>query len=246
MPVKREANTVTTNRLLDIGREIAARVDRLDKIGVKAVDHVDSINHLLAEAEKLCETAEVFEAFKQNHCPNLGRSRTYEILAIKEGRKSLDGIRALTRARVAKHRAAKSRKPVTDKPSVTLAGDSVDPSKLGSAAQSQITDAVEAEAAARKVLYAESEQTLVPAEQTTVEERRRAAARSHPRNASISLKCFLNACYSFIPDLNGIELEKAAEVFKQCAKEAKKRIEKRKTDPAPPPAQAVAPKECAA
>jgi hypothetical protein len=175
---KREANPVAINRLLDIGREIAARVEKLDKIGVKAVDHVDSINHLLAEAEKLCETAEAFKAFKQNHCPNLGRSRTYELLAIEEGRKSLDGIRALTRARVAKHRAAKSRKPVTDKPSVTLNGESIDASKLGTAARSQITDAladskpapaddVEAEAAARKALYAESEPTLVPAEQTT-------------------------------------------------------------------------------
>jgi hypothetical protein len=55
----RMSKPVAIDRLLQIGREITARVERLDKIGVKAVDHVDSINHLLAEAEKRCETAEV-------------------------------------------------------------------------------------------------------------------------------------------------------------------------------------------
>jgi hypothetical protein len=79
---------------------------------------------------------------------------------------------------------------------------------------------------------------IVPAEQTSVEERRRAAARSHPRNDSVSVKLFLNACYHFIPGLSWIELEKAEECFKQCAKEARKRAEKRKTDP--PKAQASA------
>lgn len=100
------------DRLEQIGREISARVEKLDKIGVKAVDHVNSINHLLAEAEKLCETPEVFAAFKRDHCPDLSRSRTYELLAIKGGRKSLENIRASTRARVTKHRAGK--KGVTD------------------------------------------------------------------------------------------------------------------------------------
>jgi FtsZ-binding cell division protein ZapB len=103
---------MTVDRLEQIGREITARVEKLDKLGTRAIDQVDSIDHLLAEAEKLCETAEAFEAFKHKHCPDLGRSRTYELLAIKEGRKTLDGIRAATRARVAKHRAGK--KAVTD------------------------------------------------------------------------------------------------------------------------------------
>jgi hypothetical protein len=104
-------------RLEQIGREITARVGKLDQLGVKAVDQVDSIGQLLAEAEKLCATPEAFGAFKRQHCPDLGRSRTYELLAVKGGRKSLEEIRALTRARVAKHRAAK--KTVTDNSSVT-------------------------------------------------------------------------------------------------------------------------------
>jgi hypothetical protein len=61
------------------------------------------------------------------------------------------------------------------------------------------------------------------ASKAEAEERRRAAARSHPRNASVDLKLFLNACYHFVPGLNEIELAKAEEIFKQCAKEAKNR-----------------------
>jgi hypothetical protein len=108
---------MSADRLEQIGREITARVEKLDKLGAKAADHVDSIDRLLAEAEKLCETAEAFATFKQTHCAELGRSRIYELLAIKDGRKTREEIRALTRARVARHRAGK--KAVTDKPSVT-------------------------------------------------------------------------------------------------------------------------------
>ena len=76
---------------------------------------VDTIDHLLADAEKLCGPAGLtFEDFKKTYCPELGRSRTYEVLAIQDGRKTIEEIRAATRKRVAKHRAN-----VTDKPSVT-------------------------------------------------------------------------------------------------------------------------------
>jgi hypothetical protein len=172
---------VATNRLLDIGREIAARVERLDKIGVKAVDHVDSINHLLAQAEKLCGGPEDFATFKQTYCPKLGQSRTYELLAIKEGRKTLEEIREAGRLRIAKRRATKrdvtENNSVTKRPTpeqvherakrqaekkraaivTTLAGQSIDPSTLGATAQSQIT--AEASAEARKAKYADNTQS---------------------------------------------------------------------------------------
>jgi hypothetical protein len=95
-------------RLNDIGREIKARVGKLNQLGGKAVDQVDSINHLLGEAEKLCDPAGfTFAAFKKSHCPELGQSRIYELLAIRDGRKTLEEIRADTRKRVAKHREGK-------------------------------------------------------------------------------------------------------------------------------------------
>jgi hypothetical protein len=102
-------------KLEAIGDEIKVRVGKIDHLGGKAVDMFDSINHLLADAEKLCGPAEItFEDFKKTYCPEFGRSWTYELLALQEGRKSLEEIRAATRKRVARHRAN-----VTDKPSVT-------------------------------------------------------------------------------------------------------------------------------
>ena len=93
-------------KLKRIGDEVAAWVEKLDRCGSKAVDYVDTINRLLEDAKKLCD-AEGFEAFKQHYCPKLGQSRTYELLAIREGRKTLEEIRKAGRLRVAKHRAAK-------------------------------------------------------------------------------------------------------------------------------------------
>jgi hypothetical protein len=49
------------DRLQQIGREIEARIKKIDKVG----DHVDSIDCLLAEAEELCGSPEAFEDFKQ-------------------------------------------------------------------------------------------------------------------------------------------------------------------------------------
>ena len=44
---------MSIDRLEQIGREITARVEKLDKLGAKAADQVNSIDHLLAEAERL-------------------------------------------------------------------------------------------------------------------------------------------------------------------------------------------------
>lgn len=154
-------------RLHDIGREIRARVDKLNHLGGKAVDMVDSIDHLLAEAEKCCD-AEGFVAFKKTYCPELGQSRTYELLAIQDGRKTLDQIRAATRQRVAKHREAKR---VTEKDSVTsnapattikLNGQSVKADDLGPAAREKIIEALketpQESAEARKAQHAAAEE----------------------------------------------------------------------------------------
>jgi hypothetical protein len=104
-------------KLQEIGREITARVAALDKHGEKSVNLVDSINSLLEQAEVLCGDPEDFAAFKRTYCPKLGQSRTYELLAIKEGRKTLEEIREAGRLRVAKHRASK--RDVTESDSVT-------------------------------------------------------------------------------------------------------------------------------
>jgi hypothetical protein len=122
-------NGTAIGSLHGLGREIRVRIEKLDFLGVKAVDQIDSINKLLDEARKLCDESG-FEEFKRSYCPELGKSRTYELLAVKEGRKTLEQIRADGRRRVAEHRARKLEKAkqtaeknnVTEKSSVTEGG----------------------------------------------------------------------------------------------------------------------------
>jgi len=105
-----------SERLEQIGREITALVTKLDKVG--GIDYRDSINQLLEEAAGLCDNESAFESFKEAHCPNLKQSRTYELLSIEQGRKTVEEVRDATRRRVAKHRASK-KEAVTESDSVT-------------------------------------------------------------------------------------------------------------------------------
>jgi hypothetical protein len=109
----------TFPELQKFGREIEARVKQLEQYGGKAVDMKDSIEHILRDVRKRCADDDAFEAFKKRYCPKLGKSRTYELLAIEQGKKTLDQIRSDTRKRVADHRAKAKEKPVTENPSVT-------------------------------------------------------------------------------------------------------------------------------
>ena len=141
-------------KLHDIGREIRARIERLNVLGGKTVDMKDSIDHLLADAEKPCDR-KGFEAFKKYYCQGLSQSWTYELLAVQEGRKTLEEIRAATRQRVAKHRAAKREcngidsvtadedpaASVAEPPAIRLNGGQViDVEKLSPAAQAQLAE----------------------------------------------------------------------------------------------------------
>ena len=44
-----------------------------------------------------------FNAFRKRHCPSLGKSRAYELLAIATGKKSIEQSRAEGRARQERH-----------------------------------------------------------------------------------------------------------------------------------------------
>jgi hypothetical protein len=99
------------------------------------------------------------------------------VRAEMESRSEIPNVGTRTDTKGRKQPAKRKKKPVTDEPSVTLTnGESIDPSKLGTAAQSQITNAladssepIEPSAEARKALYAASEPTLVPADAATPE-----------------------------------------------------------------------------
>ena len=98
--------------LQDLGKRIAAHVEKARKCEEKCDQHYRSIGQLLAEVRQVCDDGG-FETFRARYCPHLGQSRAYELLAIATDKKSIEDIRASTRARVAKHRAKKAAASVT-------------------------------------------------------------------------------------------------------------------------------------
>jgi len=89
-------------RLISIGKEVEARVSRFHAYEAKASDMAVSISCLLKEAATFCDKGG-FNAFRKRHCPSLGRSRAYELLAIASGKKSIEQSRAEGRARLERH-----------------------------------------------------------------------------------------------------------------------------------------------
>jgi hypothetical protein len=94
-----------------LGRQIAARLQKVrdyeakaqEKAGVelrKADDNWTTVTQLLAEAKAKCD-AGGFKAFKERYCPNLGRSRIYELLQIGSGKKTVEQVKAEGRGRKA-------------------------------------------------------------------------------------------------------------------------------------------------
>lgn len=89
-------------RLINIGREVEAKVIKFDTYETKAADMAVSISCLLKEAATYCDRGG-FNAFRKRHCPSLGKSRAYELLAIATGKKSIEQSRAEGRARQERH-----------------------------------------------------------------------------------------------------------------------------------------------
>jgi hypothetical protein len=110
--------------LQTLQKQIAAHLDKADKYEEKAEQHRTSAGQLFAQVQELCDEGG-FAAFHEKFFPDLGRSRTYELLAIGTGRKSIDEIRASTRERVARYRANKAL-------SVTVTDDPASPEKVES------------------------------------------------------------------------------------------------------------------
>ena len=114
-----EAKHATAKAELEaIGKQIATRVKIMrdydaaaeEKAGHelrKAQDERDTIhNVLLVQARAKCkEAGESFEKFRKQYCPDLSRSRLYTVLAIADGRKTVEQDRAEKRESVAKSRA---------------------------------------------------------------------------------------------------------------------------------------------
>src|SRR5262249_28762166 len=84
-------------------------LDKARKYGDKANQHTISAAQHLARAKERCDDGG-FEAFRNKYWPDLGKSRVYELLSIGNEKKSIEEVKASTRARVAKHRAKKREK----------------------------------------------------------------------------------------------------------------------------------------
>jgi hypothetical protein len=178
---KAEAKQTAKAELEEIGKQIAARVTIMrdydaaaeEKAGHdlrKAQDERDTINNvLLVQARAKCkEAGESFEKFRKQYCPDLSRSRLYTVLAIADGRKTVEQDRAEKRESVAKSRAkVSSTSAVGDTPRVprvaTPNGTTLDTSGFSPKALEQIVKVTgndvdtEASAETRKAAASETE-----------------------------------------------------------------------------------------
>jgi hypothetical protein len=124
------AAQIGKGELETLGKQIKAHVEKMrgyearaqEKAGVelhKADNHRNTIAQLLTEAMAKCDSGG-FKAFQEKYCPDLKRSRIYELLAIGSGKKTLEESRAEKRASVAKNRGKVSATsaPVADKSKV--------------------------------------------------------------------------------------------------------------------------------
>jgi hypothetical protein len=83
----------------------------------KAAEKRAALEQALVEARELCKAAgENFKAFQEKYAPNYKRTRLYQVLAIADGRKTVEDVREENRGRKRRQRAGKS---VRDKSDVT-------------------------------------------------------------------------------------------------------------------------------
>jgi hypothetical protein len=90
----------------DLGKRIAAHYDKLLKCEDKAEQHKATIGQLLVKANEACDKGG-FNAFHARFCPQLGRSRAYELLQIASGKKTSEEIKSAKRESMKRSRAAK-------------------------------------------------------------------------------------------------------------------------------------------
>ena len=94
-----------------MGERIAVHLEKARKCEEKAEQHYTAIAQHLAKAKETCDDGG-FDAFREKFCPDLGRTRVYELLSIGANKKSIEQVRAETRARTAKSRANKKSRGV--------------------------------------------------------------------------------------------------------------------------------------
>jgi hypothetical protein len=230
--------------LEELGKQIAARVKIMqdydasahEKAGHdlrKAQDERDTINKvLLVQARAKCkEAGESFERFRKRYCPDLSRSRLYAVLAIADGRKTVEQDRAEKRESVAKSRAkVSSTLAVGDTPRVPAAAttNGTTPNTSGFSAKSKVTGNDvdnEASAEARKAAATESEPCDTGAEMSAPDDalvNPTAAIAINQQPGTIvtpdklsdeALSGFKKACDEFLPAMTVVDDRRKARVY---------------------------------
>jgi hypothetical protein len=131
----------------------------------KAEQQWNSIGRYLAQAKAACDGGG-FAAFRERFCPDLGKTRVYELLRIGSGKTTTENLRAATAGRMKKHRAAQKAaaeqepklvRHVTEDPAASAerrkaeyamtdetvrlnGGQAIDIEKLSPAAQAQLAE----------------------------------------------------------------------------------------------------------
>jgi hypothetical protein len=148
---KSAARAEAKAELETLGKEIAERIkiagkyeaEFKEKAGVawtKYDQECASIERQLAEAQKKSKAAGVkFEDFRRQYAPDYKRGKLYEILAIADGRKTREGVRA-DNAERKRNQRVRDRADVTNTPTkVGLGnGETIKTADLGPAAQKQL------------------------------------------------------------------------------------------------------------
>lgn len=156
---KHKARIKAQGELETLGKEIAVRIEKItkakniiaDAVGdeIKSViDHTDSIEKLLADAQKKCKVAGMkFAEFHKQYAPNYSRSKVYELCAAGRGTLCITDQRERKKIQKREERAAKkvsTTSPVVDTPKkVGLGnGETVKVADLSPGAQEQIAKLV--------------------------------------------------------------------------------------------------------
>jgi len=239
--------------LEEIGKQIAARVKIMrdydaaaeEKAGHelrKAQDECDTINNvLLVQARAKCkEAGESFEKFRTQYCSDLSRSRLYAVLAIADGRKTVEQDRAEKRESVAKSRAkVSSTSAVGDTPRVpgvaTPNGTTLDTSGFSPKALEQIARVTgndvdtEASAEARKAAASEPEpcdtgddasapdDVIVSHITPSAINQKLGAILTVGKLSDDALSNFKKACDQFLPAMTMVEDRRKARVYFMAA-----------------------------
>jgi len=219
-----EAKRATAKAELgEIGKQIAARVKIMrdydasaeEKAGHelrKAQDERDTINNvLLVQARVKCkEAGESFEKFRKQYCPDLSRSRLYAVLAIADGRKTVEQDRAEKRESVAKSRAkvVSSTSAVGDTPKIT--GNDVD---TEASAEARKAGASELEPCDTGGNSSASDDVIVNHMTASTINQKLGAIVTADELSDDALSGFKKACDQFLPAMTVVEDRRKARVY---------------------------------